>query len=147
MSQLLSEMATVLRGGIAHRRGDDTEGSLEPCRMLKPRDLRGGSIASPDSLETVYIDSARLPAARFELGDIAVAVAGEDTSVAPLTPGLEGAIPSQHVAIVRPKTPEHGRRLLAFLASDDGKRALRARQVGTAMKSIPTKGLLEILVP
>lgn len=147
MPQPLSELVGVLCGRSLGKRDREPSDSGTPVTTVKVRDIAGGRVAAVGELGVSFVDPTRMPKVRLEVGDILLAAAGEEPRVAGVTEEHAGVAPSLHVAVLRPKSEDAGRRVLDFLASGSGQALPRSFQAGKVASTISTKALRELAIP
>ena len=146
MTTSIEDVASLRRGRhLGQKEADPSNG--EPTGAVKIKNIAAGTIAEAAALDRAHLPPDQLGRHALAAGDILIAVTGSNPKVAVVTALHSGCVANQGLAVLSPRDSEAGRRLLTYLASDQGQDDLRGLQTGVTIPSISVANLRTLVLP
>jgi restriction endonuclease S subunit len=142
----LKELVQIFQGVTLNRYQDD-QGSQE--RIINSRNLE--QIYISGELSTVQINAASLSQYRLHTGDVVITIRGTPLKASVVTDKVQGCLPNQNLAVLRPKIENINPVFLAVLMRSKWLEqhlvTLYNQSIGTQMLKISQLRGLEIPLP
>ena len=120
----------------------------EPYRIIQCCDLVDGRVAARRKLKEVFLDPSRLPARiAVRSGDILVALAAVDVTIAIVRQELAWCVPDHHVAVIRAPDETSRARIAEYLSTTEGRATLTALKSGKVVRHLLTRDLRNVELP